>query len=466
MSIEQQKEILAQWQKSPITRHYSFSDKRLWGKQEEILLAYRKHKRTVIKSGNTVGKTFIAADIVMDFLATNYPAKVITTAPGWNQVEGILWKEIGSYYNNSKIPIGGSLLNTELKFNDDWFATGISTNETVRFQGWHSPNLLVLIDEASGVISDIWDAAEALHPTKIVAIGNPLENTGKFFECFSSPLWHKITISGRECAEWQKKNGKIPGLVTEEWILDQEAIHGKKSAYVLIHVDGEFPEQSEGSLVSRAWVERARKGLDADGKPLDEDNEEDSEKVLAADIATKHGTNETVIGYRYGHTVKSLQGFLHLPTNESRNKIAFEHSRLKTLCACIDSDGIGEGVSDDLVEMRIPVVEFHGGYGQKAMDSIKFKNLRTQFYYLVAKKFEKGLYNLKHLDEKSYEIFKNQICSIKVKAPDALGRQQIETKEDMLARSIQSPDYADTFMMLEYAWYVMRNSRTIPYSYR
>jgi hypothetical protein len=84
----------------------------------------------------------------------------------------------------------------------------------------------------------------------------------------------------------------------------------------------------------------------------------------------------------------------------------------------------------------------------------------------VAKKFEKGLYSLKKLPQKEYDKLKNQLCSIKMKAPDAQGRFQIETKEDMLARQIQSPDFADSFMMSEFGSYCDTLAEVKEYSYR
>jgi len=423
---------------------------KLWEKQEEILWAVRNNKRVCVKSGNTVGKSYIAADIVMDFLICNYPSKVVTTAPSWPQVEDILWKEIATHYNKSKIPIGGRLLKTELIFNDEWFAVGISTDQPVRFQGRHSPHLLVLIDEASGMNPDIWDMIEALHPEKIVAIGNPLENSGKFYEIFSSALWHKVTINCRDCIKWQNNNVVIPGLVTQQWINDMEDIHGRNSPYVKIHVDGEFPEEASDALISRSWVERARLGLDIDGKSLEEEREEDVVRLVSCDVATKHGENETVIGYSYGHTIKEMQGYYRVSIDKSADNLVWKYSQKRATSVTIDSDGVGEGLADILIRKHIPVLEFHGGYGQKAVDQTKFKNLRTQFYWMVAKKFEKGMYNLKQIPEREYQILKNQLCSIRTKAPDALGRIQIETKEDMMARQVKSPDYADTFVLLEY----------------
>lgn len=447
------------WQKSPITRHYTFSDKKLWSKQEEILWAVRNHKRVCVKSGNTVGKSFISADVVMDFLSIHYPSKVITTAPTWTQVEDIIWKEIAGYCHNSKFPLGIEPLNTELNFKDDWFAKGISTNEVHRMQGFHSPHLLVVIDEASGVTAEIWEAVESLHPYRVLAIGNPNEISGDFYNVFSSPLWHKISISCLECVEWQEQNHEVPGLVTRDWIEERRQDWGEKSPQYAIHVLGEFPEEAEGTLISRDWVEAAR-------NKESEDEEDDSMRCIACDVATKHGENETVIGYRYGHTLHWIKAFKHIPTTETADRLAWAYNEKKPHGLVIDSDGVGEGVADILSVKRVPHIEFHGGYGQKAIDVNRFRNLRSQFYWMVAKKFEKGFYSLKGLTEREYELLKNQLCSLKVKPCDAQGRIQIETKDDMMARGIKSPDYADCFVYLEYAWYMSRNAEVEGFSYR
>ena len=465
LTLEQSKDIVGKWRASPVVRHYSFSDKKLWSKQEEILWALRNNKRVDVKSGNTVGKSFIAADVVMDWLLTHVPSKVVTTAPTFHQVETILWREIRQACFNSKIKLGVEPLQTELKFNDEWFALGISTDKPVNFQGKHSPNLLVILDEASGITPEIWDMVEALHPKGILAIGNPLDPSGKFYDAFQSSMWHKITIDCEECVKWQKENGAIPGLVTQEWIDDQLEMHGRGSAWYQVHVKGEFPMETEETLISRAWVERARKGLDLDNNQLDEELEEDSVRVMASDVATKHGDNLTVIGYRHGHTLNELKGYKKIDTTTIADKIGYEMMKKQVASVVIDSDGFGEGVADTLVPRGVFVLEFHGGSAFKAFDNGRYRNLRTQFYYLIAKKFEKGLYNLSKLPQEQYEVLKLQLCQIKKKPEDQLGRFQIETKEDLAGRGVKSPDFADTFMMLEYAYYMSRMADVKPYRY-
>lgn len=459
-------EILDTWRKDPIARHKAFSNDRLWSKQVEILESVRNNKRTVVKSGNTVGKTKTASEVVLDWMITRGPqAKVITTAPSFHQVETILWREIRQACFKSKIPLGVEPLQTELKFSDEWFALGISTDKPVNFQGKHSPNLLVVIDEASGISPEIWDMVEALHPTAILAIGNPLEASGRFAECFTSDLWNKITISCNDCVDWQRKNGAIPGLVTLEWINEMHDMHGVKSPWYRTHVLGEFPEEDEQALIQKAWVDRARKGLDADGYELDEEHEGSKTRIVGCDVATKHGSNLTVIGYRYGHTVKSLTGYPRSTMTNTRDRIKDFYTKHEVNEMVSDADGVGESLAEILGEVYVPCNEFHGGSGAKAMDSVKFRNLRSQFYFVIAKKFEKGLYNLKHLDDATFEILRGQLCSIRVKAPDPMGRFQIETKEEMIARQIKSPDYADTFMMMEYGYFIHRQAEVKPYAY-
>lgn len=467
LTLDQCKDIVAKWQASPIVRHYSFSDKRLWAKQEEVLWAVRKHKRTAVKSCNSAGKTFVAADVALDWLITRPSSIVVTTAPTFHQVETILWREIRHACFTAKIPIGATPLNTELKFSDKWYAVGISTDNPVNFQGKHSEtgNLLVIIDEASGITQEIWEMVDALNPAAVLAIGNPLEATGPFADAFQSDLWHKITISAQDVIEWQRKNGKIPGLVTEEWVKDMADLHGIKSAWYRTHVLGEFPEQDEFALIERQWVDRARKGLDCDGLALDDENEDAAYKIISCDVASKHGENESVVGYRFGHTFKDIKAFRKQTQTFLRDQIQSSYSATEANIVVFDSDGLGEPMAELMAECHVPSLEFHGGYGQKAIEGQRYRNLRSQFYWIVAKKFEKGLYNLKHLPDKEFEILRGQLCSIRVKAPDALGRFQIETKEDLMARQIKSPDYADCFMMSEFAHYMRKMSELRPMKY-
>ena len=68
--------------------------------------------------------------------------------------------------------------------------------------------------------------------------------------------------------------------------------------------------------------------------------------------------------------------------------------------------------------------------------------------------------------EKDFFDLRRQFCSIKVRPPDSLGRRQIETKEDMRARQVKSPDLADVLVYGEYGYFIGNMSDIKAYSYR
>lgn len=456
--IESWKILKAQenWRNNPLLCSEQFFGSRLWAKQEEVMLAVRDYSRLAVKSGNTVGKSRIAAEIALTFLISYYPSKVIITAPTYTQIEEILWKEIAKLYNHSFIPIGGELLKTELKLNEEWFALGISTNEVNRFQGFHSPYLLVIIDEALGVAPEIWEAIEGLHPFRILAIGNPLQAQGDFFNCFSNPQWHKITISCLACIEWQEKNGRIPGLVTREWIEERKQEWGEKSPLYQARVLGEFPQEGTDTLIHLNWVEQCR------NKDLEQDDDEI--KIVACDVA-RFGNAKTPILDRIGHDIIGIEIKEKIPTTMTAGIIKRHYEDKEADSLVVDDDGVGGGVTDILVEQKIGVYAFKGGARQKAIDKNHFANLRSQFYWYTAKKLEKGMYSLKKLPQREYEILKNQLCSIKY-IIDSMGRIKVESKEDMLARGLPSPDLGDVVVYSEYGYWMGKMADVKPYCYR
>jgi hypothetical protein len=63
-----------------------------------------------------------------------------------------------------------------------WQALGYSTTSVERASGQHAKDLLVVVEEVSGVEDEIWDAIESLKYSKLVAIGNSIRAEGRFSE--------------------------------------------------------------------------------------------------------------------------------------------------------------------------------------------------------------------------------------------------------------------------------------------
>jgi len=241
----------------------------LWEKQEEIISSVFEHTYTAVRSGHSIGKSCSAALATLAFLYTQVPSKVITTAPTFRQVSKILWREIRKFYYKRKlyegkrVNFGGRLLTIELINDEDWFALGIHPREwdLDAFQGYHSENILIILDESPGVSEDLYEAANSLMASDnahMLEIGNPAAPSGHFYRAFQPKSdYHKISISCLDSPNL--KAGKVvrPYLVTQAWVDGMRKRHGEGHPFYQSKVLGEFPSSKETSFVPLSWVEEA-----------------------------------------------------------------------------------------------------------------------------------------------------------------------------------------------------------------
>lgn len=410
----------------------------LWKKQQEIAQSVGVNKYTAVRSCFGAGKTKVAADIVLWFLSIHQPSKVITTAPTWLQVEKLLWAEIAKSYHNARVPIGGRLLTTELKVDDDWFALGLSPKidvdrEAERFQGFHAPYVLVIIDEAAGVDTKLWQAARGLilnDNCRFLAIGNPGSPIGDFFNCFKDPLWNPIHISAFVTPNVVAGKEVIPGLVTREWIEDRKKDWGESNPLYISKVLAEFPEEAEDVLILLSWVDAAKNAiLEASGP-----------KGLGVDVA-RFGTDWTVITAIHGSKVLEIKAFQGKDTmqtvgwtiNTMRKWDIPAHS------TCIDDVGVGGGVTDRLHEEGHMVQPVNAG--AKTEDPGQFFNLSAEMHWAMRKRFETG-----NIDIPDNEQLLSQLPARKY-SMTSKNQIKIESKDEMKKRGLKSPDFADSLVL-------------------
>lgn len=414
----------------------------LWDKLEQINNNIVNHRRVVIPSGHGVGKTWNVARLALWFLVCFPPAKVITTAPTWPQVKSILWAELTKAYNSALIPIGGEMLTTRLNLREDWFAIGLSTREEVatrdfgaaKFQGFHSPNLLIILDEGAGVSHAIWVASENLitgQNNKIVAIGNPMSPTGDFYEKCKSPLWHKIKISCFDHPNIKTGKNIIPGAVTKEWIKDRQEEWGESSPLWQAKVLGEFPTEGTDTLIPLSWAETSAL---LNLKPV-------GDKKFGADLA-RYGADMTVFTAFHGGVQIFLDAFNKKDLMWAVGKTLIYNKQYKFQYMGGDDSGLGGGYIDRLLEQDIDIEPLI--FGAKAIESDKFFNLKAEMYWVLRDAIKNK--EIKLIDDK--ELI-NQLSSIKY-SYTSKGQIKIESKDDMKKRGLKSPDKADATAI---AWY-------------
>ena len=158
-----------------------------WSKQEEILRSVARYRRTAVKACHASGKTFTAAEAVLWWITSHPEGVAITTAPTKTQVELVLWGEIRSMVSDASIAYPAPTISS-LRLGPNRYAVGISTNEGVRFQGFHG-SILIVLDEAPGVLPGIWEAIEGIRAggdVRVLALGNPTVSSGPFHDAFTA----------------------------------------------------------------------------------------------------------------------------------------------------------------------------------------------------------------------------------------------------------------------------------------
>lgn len=401
-----------------------------------------------MRSCHGTGKTYVSGRVVPLFLDAYWPSKVVTTAPSNTQVEKLLWGEI----NKACLDAGnfpGRCLNKELKIAPDHYAIGFSTDEAVNFQGFHSKYLLTVVDEACGVRREIFNQIDTLMTSegaKQLLIGNPDDSTGRFFESFENPAFHKIIISAFstpnftefcitqqdiESNIWQEKiTGPLPApyLITPAWVYDKFLSWGPDSPLYQAKVLAEFPTSSISGLIPLSWIEKAQS----------KQNLELGRHQFGLDVA-RFGDDRSILTYRIGHEVVRSWMFRKLDTLELSNWIeGLVKETDKEALIVIDGVGIGAGVYDNLYHRGFQVFEYKGSASPHHSEDVI--NERAEFYWYLREIFQREEIG-GNIDEET----KQELAATNYKYRS--GKIQIQEKEEIKKELGRSPDKADALML-------------------
>lgn len=421
-----------------ITREY------LWSKQREICAAMQEHRYVAVASAHDTGKSFIASRLGCHWLDTRPDPFLVTTAPTWKQVNSILWREMRKAHRKGKLK-GRINLDAEWYINGDeliGFGRKPADYDQAAFQGIHALNVAVIIDEACGVPKSIFEAADSLATNfraRVLAIGNPDDPSTYFAEiCKPGSGWHFIEISAFDTPAFTDE--EVPEylydlLVSPEWVEERKKRWGVGSPIYQSKVLGKFPEISDYTLFTPKIIRVSQ------ANDLSEKAKGDLGR-LGVDVA-RFGDGKTAVYRARGGRVRVVRTMHMADTMETANFVAMIlRPFYGRVSANVDVIGVGGGVFDRLKEMRMTVSAFNSS--ESAWDTERFINRRAEAYWLAREMGERGELDLPEPGEDDDLIA--QLGSIRWKVGNG-GRIQIESKEDMKARGMPSPDLADAAIM-------------------
>jgi phage terminase large subunit len=237
-------------------------------------------------------------------------SRVITTATKWSQVKNLLWHEVNQLAARArKRPearagrVPQEPLQTELHLPDGRYAIGLSSKpeNSESFAGHHAPNILVVVDEASGVHPAIFEVAEGYMTTdgaRMLLIGNPTRSSGEFFDAFNTKRgdYNTLHISALESPAItgeQVPRRRAVALTGKAWVEEPlTKAWGEDSPLYQVRVLGDFAKTPTDTVIDLGHVEDAQTRARTPTARR-------TSVVISCDVA-RFGDDETVIAERVG----------------------------------------------------------------------------------------------------------------------------------------------------------------------
>jgi hypothetical protein len=259
-SLEALRDRPADFQRLILGRH-------LWSKQVEVCDSIARNPITVVPAGRAVGKSYLLAGIVPWWLYTRPNSLVITTGPDHRQVVSVLWKEIRRALAHSRVPLGYDHLTSgyaspqrlTVVGGTDWGALGFAAAQPEGFSGQHAGDLLVIVDEASGILEPIWSAIHGLAASRLVVCGNPIRYDCHFRELHDlavrgSHTICTVPISSLEAPDACNDFSPV-GMASRSFLNQMREIHGEESPWWRSNILGLFPGQESVRFLPAAWLD-------------------------------------------------------------------------------------------------------------------------------------------------------------------------------------------------------------------
>jgi phage terminase large subunit len=404
--------------------------------------------RFAICSGKGAGKTALCAQLFLWHVACHEGrSQTVATSVTGFQTTSRLWREIRIWRNRWTLRQHFTIHSSRLEHikEDTWFGQNQtwSIDRPEAFQGTHERYTGFFVDEASGVPDVILETIESGATDSsviIVYISNATRSKGRFRECF------------RRYAEWwatwniDTRNVKRVSRASIDKALS-EANNDVEATSFRRDVRGEFPLEDYDQVIPEWIIQETVSREPAPlrlGVPL----------YIGCDIARK-GANKTVFTVRQETTIvhREVYNKQEIDVTADRLMDLMDHYNSYQLHVFVDADGLGVGVIDNCTRGRngrsyrvSPV-----NSAQTAIRHERYANKRAEMWYACREWLHKEA-----CLSKEDTALHDQLTDIYYRH-DNQNRVLIESKEEMIARGVSSPDLADS-LVYTFAGNVLRRA--------
>ena len=404
-----------------------------WQWEASWALASPDKGRVSIRSGHGVGKTCFMAWSALWYLICHNPVRIPATAPSSHQLNDVLWSEIARWHSVLKqtnpFLADQIVISNERIYQADNKKGAFAVARTSRrdqpeaLQGFHCPNMLFLIDEASGVPDVVFEVAEgalASEGAKVLMCSNPTRKSGFFYDSHHQhrSAWYTIQVNGEECP-----------LVSQSYIERMRKKYGAESTIYKIRVLGEFAESIDGVIPLDLCLDAVNREVE----PID------AEPIWGLDVA-RFGDDSTALAKRQGNVqLEPVKQRYNLDTMQTVGWLTneYEEAEVKPSVINVDVIGIGAGVVDRAAELGLPVAGVN--VAELPSNHNNYMRLRDELWYLCREWLEARDCKLCDDDDLISEL-PNPTYRV-----ESNGKIKVESKDEMKKRGIASPNCADAW---------------------
>jgi hypothetical protein len=404
--------------------------------QAEFLDALASGERKMsVRSGHGTGKSTTSSWAMLWYVLLRFPNKVVVTAPTSGQLFDALFAELKRWINELPpqlqvlLTVKSDRVELSAAPAEAFISARTSRAETPEaLAGVHSENVLLVVDEASGVPEKVFEAAAGSmsgHSATTILLSNPTRSSGTFFESQTrlADTW------------WTRRWSCVESpLVSEEFVDEMRARYGEDSNAFRIRVLGEFPMADDDTIIPFHLADSAIK--------RDIEIPEGTKPIWGLDVA-RFGADKTALCKRYGNVVTEITSWQGLDLMQTVGRVMAEYEGLSPSMRpseiLVDSIGVGGGVVDRLRELGAPVRGINVGEAP-AMGNT-YMNLRAELWFKTKGWLEDRSCKLPNDDQLLAEL-----TSIRYGFTPG-GKMKAESKDDMRKRGLKSPDLADALCL-------------------
>jgi len=471
-----------------------------WSKQKEAINAIRDHKIVTLRSCNDVGKTWVVACTILWWLDVyrDPGAMVVSTSKNWHNTRFQLWSELRKQYQKVRHRFNNAEMNL-VSFEPDpvgrpkWYALGFNPKiegsptdpeaEAPAASGYHSPHLLLVVDEAMTTPAAIFNAFEGSlldEGSRLLCSFNPTNTTGEIIRYEQDRRTYPIHIAARhlhESVEYKNNPERYIELADPKACDELRESYGQDSPIYMSRVLGEYPLQDTDAAINLNALQEMR-SREVDVGRIQKvlyswdvaGDGSDSNQVGLLLVGDKGYYYEELENWKKGTHLQSMTRVYEIIkehieetdeefNDEVKGKPNDESLVLPEFYLIVDAVGEGSHVPS-FMEKWLPAlntISFKGGMKAKKISErrqTELMNKNSEAWYrshlLIENKISSWLPISAQISDQCFHELSTRLSEWKVKASEPLV-YAIEPKDKYKERNRnRSPDRADTFIMAIY----------------